>query len=84
MTIDATAAASTTPDARQLSEHVHFLTTRDSRALLVGLAALDAAAGVYPPPSEGTIVRDLLDVGMVQLYNVDRTRFENAVRAGRR
>lgn len=83
MTNDATVVEQPDPAARRLTEQVHFLTTRDNRMLLLGLTALAEIEGVYPPPSEGEIVRELLLDAAEQLYARDRPRYVAAIRAGR-
>lgn len=84
MTTDATVSPPSPTAARRYSEQVHFLSDRQTRELLLGLAVLEAEAGGYSRPREGEVVRSLLDQAIGQLYADDPKRYRAAVKAGRR
>lgn len=81
MTTNATAAPSPTV-ARRYSESLHVLVERPVRAVLLGLAALDASAGGYTRLLEGETIRTLLDDAIQRLYETDPKRYASAVRLG--
>lgn len=80
MTTPATAPASTA--ARRYSQSVHVLVERPVRAVLLGLAQLDATAGGYERLREGDAIRRLLDDAIERLYETDPKRYAAAVRHG--
>jgi len=81
MTINATAATPTTA-VRRYSEQLHVLVERPTRAVLLGLASLDAQAGNYTRLLEGETIRRLLDEAIEHLYQTDPKRYASAVRLG--
>jgi hypothetical protein len=81
MTTNATAAPSPTA-ARRYSQQIHVLVEQPTRAVLLGLAALDAEAGGYARLREGEVVRSLLEEAIQRLYETDPRRYNSAVRRG--
>lgn len=81
MTTHATAAPATTA-ARRYSESMHVLVETETRAVILGLAIIDAQDGGYRP-KEGDALRQLLDAAIGQLYDTDKRRYADALRRGR-
>jgi hypothetical protein len=76
---NATVAAGTT--AARYSESVHLLTDKPMRAVVLGLAELEAEER-GGRPKEGDTLRTLLDDSITRLARRDRDRYDEALRRG--
>jgi len=83
MTTDATTAPRRTGPRRRYSEQLHTLVDEQTRAYILGLASLNAAAGGYSNPREAEETRDLLDEAINARYVADSAAYAVAVHRGR-
>lgn len=82
MTTDATAAPRRTGPRRRYSEQLHTLVDVQTRAYILGLATIAAAAGGYATPREAEETRDLLDEAIAARYETDPQAYVAAVERG--
>lgn len=82
MTTDATAAPRRTGPRRRYSEQLHTLVDLQTRAYILGLAALAADEGGYTLPREAEETRDLLDEAILVRYRKDPEAYAAAVARG--
>lgn len=83
MTTDATAAPRRTGPRRRYSEQLHTLVDVQTRAYILGLAAMAADRGGYTNPREAEETRDLLDEAIAARYQADPQGYAAAVERGR-
>jgi hypothetical protein len=85
MTTDATTAPRRSMSARRrFSEQLHTLVDEQTRAYILGMASLAAAAGGYATPREAEETRDLLDEAIAARYEQNPRQYETAVKRGRK
>jgi hypothetical protein len=76
-----TATAPADTSAARYSESVHVLTDKPMRAVVLGLAELEAEER-GGRPKEGDTLRTLLDDAISRLARRDRERYDEALRRG--
>lgn len=84
MTNDATNAPPATSAAPRYSESLHVLIDEPTRAVVMGLAVIDARqAGPTVRPREGEAIRNLLQNGIDTIAKQAPTLYAKALDAGR-
>ena len=69
--------------ARRYSQQIHTLVDAQTRAYILGCAALESEAGGYEQIREGEQVRELLDEAIGRRFKSDAKQYEQAVLRGR-